>query len=109
MGIASKNLQSELKKRFKRYTDPSADQHEHIFILGTALDPRYRLLLNPVQMSAAKSQLLKEVCFNYNIVVLLGPIHYHVCMYMFVGEKIAFCGYICFALPNCHINPSVYS
>ena len=87
MGIASKKLQSELKKRFKRYTDPSADQHEHIFILGTALDPRYRLLLNPVQMSAAKSKFLKEVCFNYNIVVLLGPIHYHVCMYMFVREK----------------------
>ena len=41
VGVASKKLQSELKKRFKKYTDPSADQHEWIFILGTALDPRY--------------------------------------------------------------------
>ena len=62
VGVASKRLQAELKKRFKKYTDPSDERHQCIFLLGTALDPRYRLLLNPVQLSATKTQLLKEVC-----------------------------------------------
>ena len=62
VGIASRRLQVELKKRFKKYTDPNAVNHQPIFLVGTALDPRYRLLLNPIQMSATKTQLLKEVC-----------------------------------------------
>ena len=64
VGTASKRLQSELKKPFKRYTDPSDDRYEYMFLLGTSLDPRYRLLLNPIQLSAAKTQLYKEVCLS---------------------------------------------
>ena len=59
----SKALQTELKKRFKKYTDPSHENFEQLFIVGTALDPRYRFLLNPVQTSCAKSHLLSEVCY----------------------------------------------
>ena len=64
LGVASKRLQTELKKRFKKYTvtDPNDEKYQCIFLVGTALDPRYRLLLNPVQLSATKTQLLKEVC-----------------------------------------------
>ena len=65
VGIAAKKLQSELQRRFKKYTDPNDERHECIFLLGTALDPRYRLLLNPLQLAAAKSQLLKEVRHIY--------------------------------------------
>lgn len=61
VGAAATELQSELKRRFRRYTDPNDSYFEHIFLLATALDPRYRLLLNPVQMSAAKDHLLKEI------------------------------------------------
>ena len=62
VGVVSKRLQAELKKHFKKYTDPNDENYQCIFLLGTALDPCYRLLLNPVQLSAIKTQLLKEVC-----------------------------------------------
>ena len=65
VGPASMRLQTELKRRFKRYTDPSDEKFEYMFLLGTSLDPRYRLILNPIQLSAAKAQLYKEVCTNY--------------------------------------------
>lgn len=61
VSAAATKLQSELKKRFRKYTDPSDTNFEHIFLLATSLDPRYRLLLNPVQKSAAKDHLLKEI------------------------------------------------
>ena len=61
VGGSSKKLQVELQKRFKRYTDLSDEKFEYIFLLATSLDPRYRLILNPVQLTAAKTQLYKEV------------------------------------------------
>lgn len=61
VSAAATKLQSELKRRFRRYTDPNDINFEYIFLLATALDPWYRLLLNPVQTSAAKDHLLKEI------------------------------------------------
>ena len=58
---AAQVLQKELKARFKRYTDPSDPNHESLFLIGTALDPRYRLLLNPFQVDSAKQELLKRL------------------------------------------------
>ena len=64
VGAVATKLQSELKRRFRRYTDPNDSCFEHIFLLATALDPGYRLLLNAVQTYMAKSQLLKEIKSN---------------------------------------------
>ena len=58
---AAQVLQKELKARFKKYTDPSDPNHESLFLIGTALDPRYQLLLNPVQVDSAKQELLKRL------------------------------------------------
>ena len=54
-------FQSELKYRFRRCTDPGDPGHEPLFLVAALLDPRYKLLLNPVQMETAKKELLKEL------------------------------------------------
>ena len=61
VGAAAKALQRELKRRFKKFTDPSDCFSEHLFLLATSLDPRYRFILNSVQTSAAKAELMKEI------------------------------------------------
>ena len=38
VGVSSKVLQSELKRRFKKYTNPCNESYEHLFLLGTALE-----------------------------------------------------------------------
>lgn len=43
-------LQKELKHRFMRYTAPGIDGHNPVMLTATALDVRYILLLNPVQI-----------------------------------------------------------
>ena len=67
MANVSRLLQSELKRRFRKYTDPSDPDHEPLCLMATMLDPRYRLLLNPIQMESTKRQLLvalKEAAGN---------------------------------------------
>ena len=55
----STRLQSELKQRFKRYTDPVASNHEPVFLVSTLLNPQFKLLLNPTQTNSAKTKLLR--------------------------------------------------
>lgn len=57
-------LLSELKRRFRKYTDPGDASHDPIFLMATALDPRYRLILNPTQLARAKEAILKQVCVH---------------------------------------------
>ena len=54
-------LQSELKHRFRKCTDPSDPNHEPLFLIAAMLDPRYKILLNPIQTQAAKKELLIEL------------------------------------------------
>ena len=54
-------LQSELRRRFMKYTAPGTDDHNPVMLTATALDVRYRLLLNPVQLESAKKLLFKQV------------------------------------------------
>ena len=57
----SRVLLSELKRRFRKYTDPGDVCHEPLFLMATALDPRYRLILNPTQVDRAKTAILNVV------------------------------------------------
>ena len=59
LAAISSLLQSELKKRFRKCTDPGDEFHEPLYIASTLLDPRYKPLLNPTQLSSAKVELLK--------------------------------------------------
>ena len=52
-------LQSEVKHRFRKCTDPHDPEHDPLFLVATFLDPRYKLLLNPSQIDSAKKELLK--------------------------------------------------
>ena len=54
-------LQSELKRRFRKYTDPNDSDYEPFFLMSTMLDPRYRVLLNSPQAESTKKQLLKRL------------------------------------------------
>ena len=59
--MAAKVLLSELTRRFRKFTDPSDICHDPVFLMATALDARYRLLLNPAQAESAKSAITQEV------------------------------------------------
>ena len=52
-------LQSDLKQRFKKYTDPGDLDHESLFLVATMLDPRYKVLLNRIPAESAKANILK--------------------------------------------------
>ena len=54
-------LQSELKRQFMKYTAPGIDGHLPVMLAATALNVRYRLLLNPVQLESAQMMLMKLV------------------------------------------------
>lgn len=61
MSSVSHLLQSELKRRFRIYTDPSDPDSEPLFLMSTMLDPRYKVLLNRNQSDSTKAQLLKQL------------------------------------------------
>lgn len=61
MSHVARSLLSELKRRFKKYTDPGDEDHDPLFLMAAALDPRYRVLLNPNQVGSATATMLKEV------------------------------------------------
>ena len=54
-------LQHDLRRCFKKFTDPSSVNHNPLFTVATLLDPQYRLALNPVMQASAKEHLLQEV------------------------------------------------
>ena len=54
-------LQSELKRRFRKYTAPGIDGHLPVMLAVTALNVQYRLLLNAVQLKSAKKMLMEQV------------------------------------------------
>ena len=54
-------LQSELKRRFRKCTDPNNPEHDPRFLAATFLDPRYKVLLNPIQTESAKTELLRQL------------------------------------------------
>ena len=60
-------LQSELKSRFIKYTAPGTADHNLVMLAATALDARYRLLLNPVQSQSAKKLLMEQVSVLVNL------------------------------------------
>lgn len=66
---ASKILQSELQRRFRKFTDPNDSDHEPLFLMATALDPRYRVLLTASQQHSAKVHLLKQVICVQEILI----------------------------------------
>lgn len=61
-GVA-KVLQTELQRRFIKYTSPADEEHKPIMLAATALDVRYRVILNPVQLDSAEKMLLDQVCY----------------------------------------------
>ena len=54
-------LQSEVRHRFRKYTDPHDPEHDPLFPVATLLDPRYKLLINPSQIESAKKELLQQL------------------------------------------------
>ena len=48
-------LQSELKRKC---TDPGDESYEPLYIISTMLDPRYKSLLNPIQLDSGKENTL---------------------------------------------------
>ena len=61
LATASNTLEREMKKRFGRYLDVSADDFEPLFLAATFLDPRYKLLLNSSQVAASQMFVLDQI------------------------------------------------
>ena len=63
-------LQAELQQRFVKYTSPGSEEHNAVMLAATALDGRYRVLLNPIQVDSAKRMLMELVSVpRYNMCV----------------------------------------
>ena len=64
IALVATTLQSELKHRFRKYTDPGDECYEPLYVVATILDPRYKPLINAVQMKAGKDELLRMLKAN---------------------------------------------
>ena len=53
------HLQSELKRRFRKCTDPGDFDFDPVYLMSTLLDPRYSVLLNNSQLEPTKTHLLR--------------------------------------------------
>ena len=51
----------EIKRCFRKYTDPGDADHESMLIVANSLDPWYRLLLSRAQLECAKQELFKKL------------------------------------------------
>ena len=50
-------LETEMKRRFDRILNPKADGYEPTFLVATALDPRYQVVLDAEQIASARAAL----------------------------------------------------
>ena len=58
---AASLLKAELNARFKKFEDPSRIDFDPLFVISTALDPRFRVLLSKEQIAAAKQVILAKL------------------------------------------------
>lgn len=58
---AASLLKAELNTRFKKFENPSRIDFDPIFVISTALDPRFRVLLSKEQIAAAKQVILAKL------------------------------------------------
>ena len=90
-------LQRDLRRRFKKFTDPSSVDHNPLFIVATLLDPRYRLALNTVMQASAKKHLLEEHRIPRNFKSCTASVNlewnsrFRMCLY----ACISMCMYVC--------------
>ena len=73
----------ELKKRFRKYTDPGDASHDPIFLMASALDLRYRLILNPTQLDRAKEAILQQVCVHVFQYLCIKKLYVHAYLIVF--------------------------
>ena len=57
MTVAAKVLQQETKRRFQHFIDPTDECFEPLYLMTTALDPRFTLILTSEQTEAAEAEL----------------------------------------------------
>lgn len=67
MRVVAATLLQELENRFEKVLQPSSVSFDPIYLEATLLDPKYKILLSPEQLEAAKAQILREV----NIIMLV--------------------------------------
>ena len=58
VSTAASVLLTEFKRQFRNVTNPSHPDPDPLVLTSTPLDPRYRLLLNPNQITSAKVYLM---------------------------------------------------
>ena len=58
---AASLLKAELNARFKKFEDPSQSDFDSLFVIATALDPRFRLVLSEEQKEAGKQAILAKL------------------------------------------------
>ena len=80
MSPAASLLLVNLKQRFKKFTDPHDADHSPLYLTATYLDPRYKMLLNPIQVTSARKEILKQVCAN----IILLCYAEHVCIHVHI-------------------------
>lgn len=60
-------LHHELSSSFEKVLNPSSSTFEPVYVEATLLDPRYKIILTPDQLEAAKLQLLHDVSYAQHL------------------------------------------
>ena len=55
--------------QFVKYTAPGSEEHNPVMLAATAMNPRYKVLLHPIQVESAKKMLIEMVTIRYYYVV----------------------------------------
>lgn len=63
--LGAELLQVELANRFGHYLDPNMANFDPVFVVATALDPRYKRFMTEEHLQSAKASLLSQVIYSF--------------------------------------------
>ena len=64
MTATAKVLQQEMKWHFQHFIDPTDECFEPLYLMTTALDPQFILILTSEQMEAAEAELTNQLSMS---------------------------------------------
>lgn len=64
-----------------KHTAPGVDGHFPVMLAATALNVRYRLLLNAIQLESAKKMLMEQVRLSVGLVCNFLPVTNNITMF----------------------------
>ena len=73
MTATAKVLQQEMKWHFQHFIDPTDECFEPLYLMTTALDPQFILILTSEQMEAAEAELTNQLSMSSKDTTTTSP------------------------------------